>query len=137
MLDSSDIVFLVSNANFADALSVSSPAAIMNAPILYINPNGSLPKETKAALKELGCSKIFTIGGYSAVHPDAEGNYFELGITENERLYGPDRYATSLDVYDRFGDLFQSDCAAVATGMNFPDALAGAALSAKKNTRRR
>ena len=131
MLDSSDVVFLVSNANFADALSVSSPAAIMNTPILYINSNGTLPKETKEALKELNCSKIFTIGGYSAVHPNAEGNYFKIGITENERLYGSDRYGTSLDVYDRFSHLFESNSASVATGKNFPDALAGAALSAK------
>jgi len=130
LTNKSEIAFIVSNATFADALSASSPAAIMGAPILYANPDGSLPKETVNALKTLGCTDAYIVGGTAAVAKSAESNLKALGI-DSERVYGNDRYLTSIAVYNRFKSVFTSDDVAIATGKDFPDALTGAALAAK------
>lgn len=124
----SDVAFLVSNENYADALSVSSVAAIKNAPILYANPDGSIPVETAATLKNLGCDNVYIVGGTQAISSSAEYN---LGIP-SQRVFGADRYLTSIEVVNKF-DVFSSDDIAVATGKNYPDALAGAAFAVKNN----
>lgn len=126
----SDIAFLVSNKNYADALSASSAAALMGAPILYVNPDGIIPAETAEALRTLGCSKVYIIGGTAAVDASAESSIKTLGMTA-ERVYGNDRYLTSIAVYSKFEHLFTSGDAAIATGKNYPDALSGVAFAAK------
>jgi len=126
----SDVAFLVSNKTYADALSAGSAAALMGAPILYVNPDGTIPAETAEALKTLGCSKVYIIGGTAAVDASAESNIKSLGMTA-ERVYGNDRYLTSIAVYNKFEHLFTSDDAAIATGKNYPDALSGVAFAAK------
>ncbi len=127
LCDESDIAFLVSNKNYADALSISSVAALKNAPILYANPDGSIPAETMDALKRLGCATVYIIGGTQAIGAAAEK---ALNIP-SERVFGADRYLTSVEVGKRFNDVFPSSDIAIATGKNYPDALAGAAFAAK------
>ena len=129
--NSSD-VYLVSNANFADALSVSSVAAISGNPILYVNPDGSIPDETMKAIGELKCSKAYVIGGPAAIGENVSHYLNNSGIA-SERVYGDDRYATSLKICDRFKDKLSFEKVSLATGKNFPDALAGAAFAAKNN----
>ncbi len=126
----SDAAFLVSNKTYADALSAGSAAALMGAPILYVNPDGTIPAETADALKQLGCTKAYIIGGNAAVDASAESKLKALNI-DSERVYGNDRYLTSVAVYNKFEHLFTSDDAAIATGKDFPDALSGVALAAK------
>ena len=128
-----ETVFLVSNANFADALSVSPVAAIMQAPILYLNKDGSVPAETRQALAALGAKEANIIGGPAAIGTKAEDELKALGI-DAKRSYGADRYATAIKVYDSFKSVFTSKDVAIATGKNFPDALAGAAFAANKGT---
>jgi len=126
-----ETAFIVSNATFADALSSSSPAALMGAPILFANPNGTLPAETAAALKNIGCTKVFIVGGGAAVDLAVEKELKAMNIS-SERVYGNDRYLTSIAVYNKFEALFTSDDVSLATGKDFPDALTGAAFAAKK-----
>lgn len=125
-----DTAFIVSNQSFADALSAGSAAAIMGAPILYANADGSLPSETVEALQQMKCSKVYIIGGAAAVASDAESNLASLDLSV-ERIYGSDRQLTSIEVYKNFKELFVVPGAAIATGLNFPDALAGVAFTAK------
>lgn len=47
------------------------------------------------------------------------------------RIWGQDRYETSLNIAKYFN--LKGDYATIATGENFPDALAGSVLSAKYN----
>ena len=132
IVDKCDRAFLVSNANFADALSISSVAAIEGAPVLYVNPDGTLPKETADALKDFGTKEVYIIGGPAAIKEAAEKALTDLSI-KSERVYGDDRYATSDVVYNKFASDFSKDAICIATGKNYPDALAGAAFAASKN----
>ena len=122
--------FLVSSNSFADALSVSSAAALSSAPILYVNADGTIPEATREALQQLDCSKAYIIGGTAAIGSNAETELADMGI-EYERVFGSSRYQTSTAVYERFSSVFGSTGVSVATGKNFPDALAGAAFAAK------
>ena len=122
--------FLVSNANFADAISCSSVAALMDAPILYINADGTLPEETRTALTMNNIATAYVIGGTGAVGEAAETQLDTLSITCN-RVFGNNRYATSVAVYNEFADEYATTRHAAATGKAFPDATAGAAFAAK------
>ena len=125
-------VFLVSNVNFADALSVSPVAAIKQYPILYLSADGTIPTETMDALSNIGAKHVTIIGGPAAINTKAEDGLRMLGIG-SERIYGNDRYLTSVKVYESFKATFSSPDIAIATGKNFPDALAGAAFAASKD----
>ena len=124
-----DTIFLVSNANFADALSAGAAASLLGAPILYVNANGTLPQETVEAMEVRGTTKAYIIGGTAAINSAAESNLSAVGI-DSKRIYGNDRQLTSIAVYNEFSSLFYDDYAALATGLNFPDALSGVALAA-------
>ena len=123
-------VFLVSNAGFADALSVSPTAALRAEPILYINSDGTVPAATKEAIDKLGVKNAFIIGGPEAIGLSAETALNKLGIVSS-RVYGATRYETAIAVYDHFRTTYTSVNAAVATGLTSPDALAGGAFCAR------
>ena len=58
-----------------------------------------------------------------------------LGLTEGKnivRISGSDRYSTGIAVNNRFKSSFKTNTICVATGLNFPDALAGGVLAAKQ-----
>lgn len=121
--------FLVSGYKFADALSISSYAAAHNIPILMTDVN-SLPGETAKILAELKIKKITIVGGTGVVGVAVE-NALQAQGYETGRLEGADRYQTNLKViqsldHERTG-IF------IATGENYPDALAGAVLAARQN----
>lgn len=126
----SDIAYLVSDASFADALSISPVAAIDCSPILYMKPDGTIPAETAKVMAEREVKKAYICGGEAAVGGSAESALSAIGIS-CERISGADRYATSLAIADRFAASFGGKSVSVATGTDFPDALSGAALSAK------
>lgn len=135
-----ETVFFVSISNFADALSVSTVAALMQAPIFYISPTGKLDDVTRKYLKSCNKSikKAYVIGGEKAI-----GNavFKELSpyvanpknskTKKVERISGSNRYETCLKINTKFAKLFKNDLC-IATGKNFPDALAGGAVAAKK-----
>ena len=50
------------------------------------------------------------------------------------RVYGANRYSTCIEVNKKFKKSFTGKAVCVATGTNFPDALAGGVLAAKKSS---
>ena len=50
------------------------------------------------------------------------------------RIYGANRYSTCIAVNKSFQGLFTGNAVCVATGTDFPDALAGGVLAAKKKS---
>lgn len=124
--DSADEVFVASGQGFADALAAGAAGAALGAPLLLTAPD-SLPQATAAAVGVLQPSRITVVGGPSVVADDvltqlAAGR---PGVVVR-RLSGDDRYATAAKV---LLDRTQSDPhVLLASGANFPDALAGAAL---------
>jgi len=128
-VDNSEKAFLASGNSFADALSISSYAAAQGTPLL-LTDTGSAPEVTLDALKDLGVEKITLIGGEGVILPAVKAQLEEQGYTVN-RLAGLDRYATNLQVLNTMD--YNSEAIYIATGEDFPDALAGAVLAAQDN----
>jgi putative cell wall-binding protein len=125
-------VLIATGASFADALAGGAVGAKTNSPVLLVSKN-TLPAETAAALRQLQPRNIAVLGGTgvisdavaSALRPFAVGG----GVT---RLAGGDRYATAA----RLAQVFWPTPAPVvylATGRNFPDALAGVPAAGRDN----
>ena len=129
-LGSTDNCFFVSGRNYPDALSVSVVAAKAGVPILYLEPSGMVPSGTAAYLAGMDITDGVIIGGTAAVDTLAEVLLLSRGI-HMSRLYGDDRFETSLAICNEYLDLFNGNAMLLATGKNYPDALSGAALAAK------
>jgi putative cell wall-binding protein len=115
---------VVSGETFADALSVSSPAARAGYPIL-LTAAAALPEATRAELAEGGYELVIVVGGTKAVSPEAFAEIEAVvGAGNVARVAGPSRYDTAEAVAKTF---FPQPPAtvAVANGDTFPDALAG------------
>ena len=135
--------FVARGDAFPDALAVSPLAyrASMyggGMPILLTRP-GDLPASTADAIDALGISAAYVIGGEGAVSSATKTALDALlvanGGTASERLYGDDRYATAVAVAEAGPDhdwgWWQN--VGIATGANFPDALAGGPVMGMQN----
>ena len=130
-------VFFVYYNGFADALSVSAAAAVKGAPIVYLTTNGALNADTAAYLADLkkagSVKNAYVIGGTSVISDDmATKAANALGLAKATRVAGANRFETCVAVNEKFADVLGGDMLCVATGMDFPDALAGGVYAAKK-----
>jgi putative cell wall-binding protein len=129
-------VFFVYGLNYADALCAGAVAAVKNAPIIYLTTKGELNADTAkylAQLKEKNCVKnAYVIGGDGVISDDMMNKAANaLGLEKATRVSGANRYATCVEVNKEFADVLTGDKLCVATGMDFPDALAGGVYAAK------
>ncbi|MGG4166999.1 cell wall-binding repeat-containing protein [Rossellomorea vietnamensis] len=108
---------------FPDALSVAPYASKNSIPIL-LTDESFLPDVTKKALASKASSIV--VGGAGAV-----SELVESQLPNPVRYGGKDRYETAKLIINHLP--VGKNAAYVATGKNFPDALAGAALAAKHN----
>lgn len=125
-------IFFVYYDGFADALSVSAVAAAKGAPVIYLTKDGDLDADTAAYLATVKgkVKNAYVIGGTSVISDDMmkkAGN--ALGVTLT-RVSGADRFATCIAVNNTYKDTLNGDTICVATGMDFPDALAGGVFAA-------
>ncbi len=120
-------VYLATGANYPDALSGGAAAASAGGSLLLTDP-GALSGPTAAALAQLRPSAVHVLGGtisssvVDQVRAAAPGAAVDV-------LAGSDRYETAVAVAR---SAFPDGAAAVvlATGQDFPDALAGGPLAA-------
>ena len=118
-----DTCIICSGSNFPDALSVSSYACANKLPILLTGADGKLTAGSLAIARTFRNAII--IGKEGAVSGDAETQLAGLSV---KRIGGDDRCGTSLEVIrELYGGKVSSLC--LATGENYPDALAGATLA--------
>ncbi|MCI0584526.1 MAG: cell wall-binding repeat-containing protein [Chloroflexi bacterium] len=121
------IAYVATGANFPDALAGAAVAGSRGAPVLLVAAD-KIPSVTVAELKRLKPAKIVVLGGASVVSSavkDALGAYTAGSVI---RLAGSDRYSTAATISSAsFAP--GVDVVYVATGANFPDALAGAAAA--------
>jgi putative cell wall-binding protein len=122
-----DTAIIAVGTNFADALAASSYAAMRGQPILLTDTN-YLPQATKDAISNLGIKNTVVCGGPGAV---SESVFAQL--PNPKRVYGNDRYLTALELAKEFMPK-STKHVYVATGLNFPDAVAGGVLAAKNNS---
>ena len=133
-------IFFVYGLNYADALSVSAVAALKKAPIIYLNKSGNIDTDTANYLKSVKgkVKNAYVIGGegvISSAMMTKAANVLGLKVGSTiRRIYGANRYSTCIAVNKSFQGMFTGKAVCVATGTNFPDALAGGVLAAKKSS---
>lgn len=120
---------LATGQNFPDALCAAPLAKQLNAPIL-LTGKSKLDLKTEGELARLGVSNVFIIGGQGVISKEIEDKLKAKGMKVT-RLFGNDRYETSLAVANYSGANFGKEIV-VVTGDNFPDALSIAAVAAKR-----
>lgn len=126
---SADTAVLATGENFPDALCSAPLAKQLNAPILLTERN-ILNSDTERELSRLRVKKVFIVGGPGVVSEYVESQLRAKGI-ECIRLFGSDRYQTSLKVANYLSNNFKmAKEIAVATGVDFPDALSISPIAA-------
>ncbi len=126
-------IVLAYGDNYPDALSISSIAAEKQYPILLVQKDG-ISDAVKNEIATIKPSKVYIIGGEGVISTAVESQVEQitaLDKTNIVRISGQDRYDTSLAVAQYFNLAGQSIC--IATGNNFPDALAGSVYAANHN----
>lgn len=134
---SSDTVIITTGTNYADALSISPYAFATGSPVVLADPSSGLSGSALKDIKEAGYKKAVIVGGTSAVPTSVESQLKTNGIGSITRLSGDTRYATSAKIAEfelKSNVGFTMDGAYLATGQNFPDALAAGAVSGKHLT---
>lgn len=124
-------VVLVSGENYPDALAVCSIAAQNQLPILLV-PKEGISDAVSQKIAAIKPDKVYLIGLEGAISDTVESKATELtdlAAGDIIRIGGADRYATSLAIAKYFNLGSQTVC--LATGNNFPDALAGSVYAAK------
>lgn len=117
-------VYVASASGFADAVAVSSLAALTRSPILLVDET-SVPAATAAALAVLKPTTITVVGGSGVI---ADSVVASLGAT---RIAGSTRYETSLLVANAATAAGANPGRVwVATGADWPDALAAGPAAA-------
>lgn len=109
--------------NFPDALAISSWAANKGVPILLSDTN-SLPTSTADCLTDMKVASTIIAGGDGVISPGVASK-----LPSPTRYGGTDRYETAIKITAGLGT--STDKIFIATGENFPDALAGSALAAR------
>lgn len=121
-------VFLATGTDFPDALAAGAVAGRLGGSVMLTAPS-SLPAITAQYLQLIEPSSVIVVGGGSVVaEPVLEQVRAAVPGVEVSRLAGADRYATAAAV-SRLGTPGGADLVYLATGLNFPDALAGAAVA--------
>ncbi|WP_194906331.1 cell wall-binding repeat-containing protein [Catenulispora rubra] len=123
------VAVLSRSDQFADALGGSALAAQKNGPLL-LTATGQLDPRVGAELRRILApgSTVYVLGGFSALSPAVEQQIRGLGLTP-VRLKGNDRFETSAAVAAAISP--HPHTVMVATGRNFPDALAAGAAAAQ------
>ena len=127
----SSTVIVATGMGFADALAIAPYAYWSGSPIVLAGADGKLTAAAAKAIKADGkVKRVVIVGGTGSVS-DAVKSQLGSKFTY-KRLGGSDRYATSkLIAAWALGQGMNAKRPVVATGMSFPDALAGASLAGK------
>ena len=128
---SADTVVLVTGESSADALCAAPLAKAYNAPIILINPKGQ-NSDVLNYLSSLGTKNAFIIGGTGVIPQTIEDLIKSKGISTN-RIFGNDRYATSLKIAEQVEEKLGTITEAVlANGSDesFADALSISSIAA-------
>lgn len=125
-------VALASGETFADALAAGALAASPDRVPTLLTMRDGLPIVTEQALTQVGAQKVTIVGDKTAVSKHVEDRLTTLGY-DIERLAGPTRYETAALVG---GEALRRITAptlpvVIATGDDFSDTLAAAALAAR------
>lgn len=128
--DGAPHVYIATGASFPDALAAGPAAAAAGAPVVLLRGDtAKIDAATVKLLRELGTTSVTITGGVAVVSAGIEAQLKSLyGKANVVRDWGADRYETAIAINKRAFGATRGD-AYVATGLNFPDALAAAPLA--------
>ncbi|CAN5418474.1 hypothetical protein BH23ACT9_BH23ACT9_20220 [soil metagenome] len=127
-LSAPDGAYLVAAADFPDALTTGVVAAAERRPLLLAGDR--LTDATRSALSDM--DEVVIVGGTASVPESVEDELHDVGIADVRRIAGADRFATAVELHRWASDAGLVDPSDVwlASGTDFPDALAGGAGAA-------
>lgn len=122
----SDSLILANGDDFPDALSAASYAGIKKIPIVLTS--STLPSSVIDYYHETQPQNLIVIGGEGVIpSDDLNRNHFIV----KTRLGGVDRYETNAKVVSAVQSSYESNHIFLASGLTFPDAVAGTVLASK------
>ena len=123
------VAVVASGESFPDALSASSLAGTLGAPLLLTGAQG-LPGTVRSELARLKVSQVVIVGGTAAVSTTVQSAIGRLPGVRVTRVSGADRFATAVKVADRVSPgSKQAPIVFIARGDDFADALAAAPVA--------
>lgn len=125
------VVFVATGQSFPDALASGPAAHRAGGPLLLVRSN-AIPAATQAELARLQPRRIVVVGGPGVVSDGVAAGLQSYTAGSVTRLWGADRFATAAEV-SRAGWSSGSSLVYIATGSNYPDALAAGAAAARNS----
>jgi stage II sporulation protein D len=122
-----EIFVVTKDEKSPDALSIASYASMMQIPILYTTKD-TLHESVEQYIKDNSINKVTIIGGQAAVSADVERQLMNLSGNVS-RVYGKDRYETSLTIAEKYSAAFEDKTLFFARGDVYIDALPASALA--------
>ncbi|HVM54529.1 MAG TPA: cell wall-binding repeat-containing protein [Acidimicrobiales bacterium] len=122
-----EAVVLASGESFPDGLTAGPLAALHDAPVL-LTTRDALPPITARELERLAPERVFVVGGTAAVADEVVAEIRAIAGVQPARIAGATRYETATAVASLFPA--PAPIAFLASGADFPDALAGGAAAA-------
>lgn len=117
--------YVATGLDYPDALSASAVAGAQNAPVLLVRGTAATaPEATVATLQELGVTETVVTGGKAIVSDSILSQLKSYGA---RRESGTDRFLTNQQLNREL--VSSATRAYLATGFDYPDALAGAAVA--------
>jgi putative cell wall-binding protein len=126
-----DHAILATGRTFPDALAASGAAGSRKAPVVLVDgARATVSSATLSALAALDVSTIAIAGAAGAVSDGIQLQLSNAGYTVT-RHGGASRYETAASLNTAYFPPGSSSTSFLATGVDFPDALAGAALAGR------
>lgn len=126
--DGAPVVYIASGRGFADALAAAPAAAKDGGPLLLVSD--SARADVLAEIDRLRPGRIVVVGGTGVVS-EAVVEQLRVRAATVSRIWGPDRYATSRELAAAVFGGQENRVAWLATGRDFPDALAAGAAAGR------
>ncbi|MDR3587788.1 MAG: cell wall-binding repeat-containing protein [Desulfosporosinus sp.] len=124
-LGTSKGAFITTGLDYPDAISAAPLAAAQGMSILLVPPDG-LPSSTQGYLTSSKISPIYILNGNNELSDNVINQ-----LPQAEVITGNDSYERNINLIQRFADNLNFDSIYVATGNDYPDALAASALAQK------
>ncbi len=118
--------YFASGLNFPDALSAAAAAGASAQPVVLVTGFGAADPATSAFVTGAKLTSATVVGGSTVISPSFDGSLTSAGAVVT-RIGGFDRFDTSHLVNS--AKFPTASTVYVASGLDFPDALAGSALA--------
>ena len=128
----SKYVIIADSGNYPDALTATVLAHVLDAPIL-LNNTRYLEDDVAREIVRLGATEVIIVGGHKSISENVKSQLAKYDQNKVQRIWGRDRYVTSSELAYEIERLTgKVNKAIIASGENFPDALATAPLGSKE-----